>query len=318
MRALPTKARRLRVEGKDHRLSFFQGKNVDRDYPLLVAIVEEGSLSAAGRRLKLSAPMVSKRLARLEERLGARLIQRSTRRLALTDVGQAFYERIAALLVQAREAEAMVAGRVGQVSGLLRLSAPTSFGRLHVAPHLKAFLDLHPAVQLELDLSDSYVNLLGERIDLAIRIGGLPEKGLASEIVAPNHRVICAAPDYLARHGRPETIADLADRSLLAADGQLPWRLEGPEGAVQVTGHSAVRTNSSEVVRELALAGAGIALRSTWDVGPMLADGRLVRVLDAYRGAAGVAIHAVRPAAAHVPPAVTAFVAFLKERLAYL
>lgn len=291
---------------------------MDRDYSLLVAIVEEGSLSAAGRRLKLSAPMVSKRLARLEERLGARLIQRSTRRLALTDVGQAFYERIAALLVQAREAEAMVAGRVGQVSGLLRLSAPTSFGRLHVAPHLKAFMDLHPAVQLELDLSDAYVNLLGERIDLAIRIGGAPDKGLVSEIVAPNHRVICAAPDYLARHGRPETIADLADRALLAAEGQLPWRLEGREGPVQVTGRSLVRTNSSEVVRELVLAGAGIALRSTWDVGPMLADGRLVHVLGEYRGAAGVAIHAVRPAATHVPPAVMAFVAFLKARLAYL
>ena len=291
---------------------------MDRDYPLLVAIVEEGSLSAAGRRLKLSAPMVSKRLARLEDRLGARLVQRSTRRLALTDVGQAFYERIASLLAQAREAEAMVAGRVGQTSGLLRLSAPTSFGRMHVAPYLKGFMDVHPAVRLELDLSDAYVDLLAERIDLAIRIGGATAKTLLSEVVAPSHRVICAAPAYLDRHGRPESLLDLSNHALIAAEGQLPWRLEGPDGAVHVAGKSVVRTNSSEVVRELTLAGAGIALRSIWDVGDMLREGRLVRVLEGYQGTSEVAVLAVRPASVFVPPAVTAFVAFLKERLAHL
>jgi len=288
---------------------------MDSDYPLLVAIVEEGSLSAAGRRLQLSAPMVSKRLARLEARLGARLIQRSTRRLALTDVGQAFYERVADLLAQAREAEAMVAGRVGQAAGPLRISAPTSFGRMHIAPHLAGFLTDHPQVQLELDLSDGYVDLLGGRLDLAIRIGTLPGKGLASEVVAPNHRFLCAAPTYLRAWGTPDMLADLAQHRLLAAEGQLPWRLEGPDGPATFAGQSHVRTNSSEVVREMTLTGGGIALRSTWDVGDMLADGRLVRILPQWRGKSDVAIHAVRPRAAFVPPAVTAFVAFLKQRL---
>jgi len=290
----------------------------DPDYSLLQAVVEEGSLTAAGRRLNLSPPMVSKRLARLEARLGARLIQRSTRRLAMTDIGQAFYERVADILAQVRDAEAMVAGRAGQSSGVLRVSAPTSFGRMHVAPHLKDFLDAHPAVRLELDLSDAYVDVLGERLDLAIRIGPLPDKGLVAEQIAGNHRVICVAPAYLAVHGAPGSLADLSRHHLLAADGQLPWRLEGPEGPTLVQGHSHVRTNSSEVVRELTLAGAGIALRSTWDVGGLLASGDLIRILPGWRGAADVAIHAVRPRAALVPPAVTAFIAFLKARLAGL
>ena len=281
------------------------------DYALFAAVVEAGSLSGAARNLKLSPAMVSKRLAALEQRLGARLIQRTTRRLSLTDIGQAFHEQVTAILAAMDKAEAMVAGRVGTPSGRLRVSAPTSFGRMHIAPFLQDFLAEHPGIALDIDLTDHVVDLLEERIDVAVRIGPRPEGNLASEQLAPNRRLLCASPDYARTHGLPESAADLDRHGLLAATGQLPWRLEGPRGALVVVGESLVRTNSSEVVRELVLAGVGIALRSSWDIAEQLRTGRLVRVLPDYEGASDIGIYAVRPRADLVPPNVRAFIDFL-------
>nr|WP_047166264.1 LysR family transcriptional regulator [Sphingomonas sp. Y57] len=278
------------------------------DYNLFVTIVEAGSLSAAGRRLRISPAMVSKRLARLEARLGATLVHRTTRRLLLTDVGQGFYEDANRILDAVRSAEARVAGRVGQPGGQLRVSAPTSFGRMHVAPYLHAFLDRYPRIELSLDLDDGFVDLLGERIDVAIRIATCPEGSLVAHHLAENRRILCAAPAYLAAHGMPETIADLSRHRLLAADHQFPWRLEGPDGPVGFDGVSTVRTNSSEVARELTIAGLGIALRSTWDVGPALRDGSLVRILPEISGATDVAIYAVQPRGTAGAPNAVAFV----------
>ena len=281
---------------------------MQQDYALFVAIVETGSLSAAGRRLRISPAMVSKRLARLEARLGSRLIHRTTRRLMLTDVGQGFYEDVCGILEATRTAEARVAGRIGQPGGRLRISAPTSFGRLHIAPYLKAFLERFPRVDLSLDLDDGFIDLLGERIDVAIRIAAEPAGSLAAHRLAENHRILCAAPSYLAEHGTPTGVADLAQHRLLAAVHQLPWRLEGPDGPVSIDGASVVRTNSSEVARELSLAGLGIALRSTWDIGPALREGGLVRILTDIRGATDVGIYAVQPRGAENAPNARAFV----------
>ncbi|MHA3790786.1 LysR family transcriptional regulator [Sphingomonas sp. YL-JM2C] len=278
------------------------------DYNLFVTIVEAGSLSAAGRRLRISPAMVSKRLARLEARLGVTLVHRTTRRLLLTDVGQGFYEDASHILDAVRTAEARVAGRVGQPGGRLRVSAPTSFGRMHVAPYLRAFLDRYPRIELSLDLDDGFVDLLGERIDVAIRIATRPEGSLVAHHLAENRRILCAAPAYLAAQGTPATLADLSRHRLLAADHQFPWRLEGPDGPVGLDGVSAVRTNSSEVARELTVAGLGIALRSTWDVGPALRDGSLVRILPEISGATDVAIYAVQPRGTAGAPNAGAFV----------
>ncbi|KKC25130.1 LysR family transcriptional regulator [Sphingomonas sp. SRS2] len=278
------------------------------DYALFVAIVEAGSLSAAGRRLRISPAMVSKRLARLEARLGSTLVHRTTRRLVLSDVGQGFYEDVRHILETTRAAEARVAGRIGQPGGALRISAPTSFGRLHIAPYLKGFLDRFPRIDISLDLDDGFVDLLDERIDVAIRIATEPTGSLSAHRLAENHRILCAAPAYLAGHGVPTTIADLADHRLLAAVHQLPWRLEGPDGPVSIEGESAVRTNSSEVARELTIAGLGIALRSTWDIGMALRDGSLVRILPDICGATDVAIYAVQPRGAESSPNARAFV----------
>ncbi len=284
----------------------------DPDYALFVAVAESGSLSAAARALRISPAMVSKRLQKLENRLGVTLVHRTTRRLALTEAGERFRDDLSTILVSLDAAEARVTGARGTPAGPLRISAPTSFGRLHVAPHLGTFLAAHPAVALTFDLTDGFVDLLGERVDVAIRIASEVPANVVAHRLATSRRVLCAAPSYLAAHGVPATVQGLDDHRLLAAAGQMPWRLVAEGRAIQVERDSHVRTNSSEMVRELALGGVGIALRSLWDVGDALRDGRLVRALPEWEGSAAVGIYAVHLRSGAVPAAVGAFVAFLQ------
>ncbi|GLV30433.1 transcriptional regulator [Sphingobium sp. TomTYG75] len=286
---------------------------MDPDYLLFARAVDAGSLSAAGRILNISPAMMSKRLSRLEARLGVRLIHRTTRRLALTEEGASLHRDLVAILDAIQQAEQRVTSRHRSASGPLRISAPTSFGRLHVAPHVGRFLDLHPRVDLELNLSDAYEDLLAERIDVAIRITSDIPPHLEGHHLATNRRILCASPAYLAVHGIPDKIADLPRHRLLAADGQLPWRLVNGRARKLIDGQSHVRTNSSEIVRELALTGVGIALRSLWDVGDLIAEGSLLRVLDSWEGPADLAVHAVHPRAAGRPAAVDAFIGFLRD-----
>lgn len=288
---------------------------MDADYDLFALAVEGGSLSAGARALGISPAMASKRLQRLEARLGVRLLHRTTRRLVPTPAGERFHADVVAIRAAVQEAEARVTGARREPAGRLRVSAPTSFGRLHVAPQLHHFLAAHPAVSLELDLTDGFVDLVADRVDVAVRIAAAVPGGVAAHRLATSRRVLCASPGYLATHGLPAGVRDLKAHRLLAAEGQLPWHLVSGPRRASVDGMSHVRTNSSEIVRELALTGVGIALRSLWDVGDALASGALVRVLPEWEGSADVGIYAIHPHAALVPPAVTAFVAFLAERV---
>ena len=288
----------------------------DPDYALFAAVVSAGSLSAAARARGLSPAVVSKRLARLEGRLGVGLIHRTTRRLALTAAGERFHADVVAILEAVRAAEERVTGGGREPVGPLRVSAPTSFGRLHIAPHLPDFLERYPEVALHLELADTFTDLLAERIDLAIRIAAVVPPSLVATRLAGSRRVLCASPRYLQRQGWPVDAAALRRHRLLAAEGQLPWRLVRGRHRVLVDGVSHVRTNSSELVRELCIGGAGIALRSLWDVAEPLSTGALVRVLPELQGSTDVAIHAVRPRAAVESAAVTALVGFLAERFA--
>lgn len=286
---------------------------MDPDYELFVKVAESGSLAAAGRALGLSPATMSKRLARLEVRLGVQLIHRTTRRLAITEPGERFYRDVVSILAMIAATEARVTGQAGVLSGVLKVSAPTSFGRLHLAPHLKPFLEAHPHLSLELDLSDEFVDLLSNRVDVAIRIGAHVGRGLTATRLAASGRVLCAAPGYLEEAGTPQTIAQLKEHRLLAASGQLPWTLISRRGVATIDEASHVRTNSSEVVRELTLAGVGIALRSLWDVGQDLSEGRLVHVLPDYRASSETGIYAVQPEADLTPHSVTAFIDFLRR-----
>jgi DNA-binding transcriptional LysR family regulator len=283
------------------------------EFDIFARVVTAGSMSAAGRELGLSPPVVSKRIKSLEERLGTRLLQRTTRQLALTESGKGFYERVVAILASVDEAEAWVSRRAAAARGLLRVSAPTSFGRMHVAPHLVDFLAAYPEITLDLSLSDQFVDVVAEGFDLAIRIADLQDSSLVAKRLAPVHRVLCAAPAYLDRHGEPESLAALQRHRLLLHNAD-HWRLESAAGAATVKVESAVRTNSSEVVREAVLAGMGIALRSTWDVGPEIESGRLRIVLPDWRASARVGVHAVYPSRRHLAHKVRVFMDFLGER----
>jgi len=289
---------------------------MDPDYDLFVTICEAQSLSAAGRRRHLSPASVSKRLHRLEERLGVRLIHRTTRRLSLTARGEGLYRDLVTIRASLKEAEERASGRGNAPVGPLRITAPTSFGRLYLPPVIAEFSQSCPEVEIDLNLSDSFIDLFSERFDLAIRIGSRMEGGLVAHHLAESRRVLCAAPAYLAHHGEPATLADLAGHYLLAADGQLPWNLAGPQGQVRYGGASAVATNSSEMVRELTLRGLGISLRSLWDVSRALADGGLVRVLPAYEGSHDAAVFAVHTPSPSLPAAVRIMIEHLTRAFA--
>lgn len=281
------------------------------DYEVFARVIKAGSLSAAARELHSSPAMISKRLTRLEDRLGVRLLQRTTRRLTPTEVGQSFYERVLAVLSAVEEAENVAAVDSAQPRGLLKVSLPTTFGRVHIAPRLKSFLDANPELRLHVELQDEYIDLVARGFDLAVRIGTLPDSSLVARRLAPNRRVLCASPIYLEKYGEPRELQDLYNHRLLAASPQALWRLEGPEGPVSFKPQSFLQTNSSEVVREAVIAGIGIALRSTWDVSQELRRGVLRRVLPAFSGASDVNIYAVYSGRQHVPAKIRAFVDWL-------
>lgn len=282
------------------------------DMEIYARVISAGSMSAAGREMGLSPAVISKRIRRLEERLGTRLLQRTTRQIAMTESGQGFYERVIAILASVEEAEAYVADGAAQAKGTLKVAAPTSFGRLHIAPHLGRFFLDNPGLSVNLDLEDNFVDIVGEGYDLAIRIAELSDSSLVARRLAPVHRVLCASPEYLKRYGEPESIGDLMENHVcLAAANQDPWRLVGPDGAVTIRTHAPVRTNSSEVVRECLLTGVGVALRSTWDIGPELRDGRLKVLLPHYRASNKVGLYAVYPSRRFLAAKVRVFIDFL-------
>ncbi|MCY6382281.1 LysR family transcriptional regulator [Hoeflea prorocentri] len=283
------------------------------DLEVFAQVVSAGSLSAAGRELGLSPAVVSKRLRRLEERIGTRLIQRTTRQISLTEAGQGYYERIVAVLAGIEEAEAFVTRRSQQARGLLKVSAPSTFGRLHIAPHLKTFMGANPDLSVSLSLTDSYVDIVAEGFDIAIRIGELSDSSLVARQLAPVRRILCAAPSYVAENGMPESIEDLERHICLPPHNNEPWKLEGPDGPLLYRPSGPLMTDSSEVIRETLISGLGIALRSTWDVSQELKDGKLVQVLPDYRGSRNVAVYAIYASRRFLPTKVRVFVDYLAE-----
>ncbi len=276
-------------------------------------VVATGSLSAAARELGLSAAMVSRRLAGLEARLGVRLVNRTTRSLHLTDEGASYYASCARVLADIEHANASVSAGRNEPQGTLRVAVPASFGNQHVAPLVPQFVARYPAVQLLLSLSDRTVNLMEEGFDLAIRIAALPDSSLTARRLAPNRRVVCASPEYLRRHGTPRTPEELVQHNcLLAAEFSGAWEYsaaDGRSGSVRVTGRYVC--DNWEVLREWALAGLGVALKSTWDVRRHLESGALVSLLPGYSFDSDVAIYAVYPHRRHLPAKTRAFIDFL-------
>jgi DNA-binding transcriptional LysR family regulator len=283
-----------------------------------VRVVDARSYSAAARQLGATTSALSKRVAKLEGVLGVRLLERTTRRLAPTEAGAAFYERCLRVLDELGEAERAATQLGSAVRGTLRLNAPVIFGELHVAPLLPPLLERHPDLRIDLSLSDRYVDLVDEGFDLAVRIGRLADSSLAARRLGRVPAVVCASPAYLERRGAPKTPADLARheclRYSLAGAGR-EWRLRGPDGkerAYAAAGRCSL--NHGGAMREVALAGGGLAQLPLFLVADALRAGRLRSVLDEHR-VSDFGIYAVYPAGRAPSPKVRAAVEFFAEAL---
>lgn len=281
------------------------------DLEVFASVAASGSMSLAAKELGLSPAVISKRIKRLEEKLGARLFQRTTRQISLTEAGSGFYQRVLAVLEGLEEAEDFVSGRSNNLTGTLKVSASTSFGRMHIAPHLRGFMERYPDLAINLVLSDEFTDLVAGGFDLAIRIADLADSSLVAKRLAPVRRVICASKRYVETYGAPKSISDLKNHRCLPAHNNELWRLEGPEGAVQFRPEGMLITNSSEVIREAVISGLGIALRSTWDVGQELKDGRLVQLMPQYEGSSNITLSAVYPSRRFLPAKVRLFIDYL-------
>jgi DNA-binding transcriptional LysR family regulator len=246
-----------------------------------VAVAESGSISEAARRLQLAKSVVSARLAEVERSLGATLLHRTTRRLSLTEDGSAFLERAARIVREVQDAEADMAERRGTLSGPLRISAPVTFGRMHLGPALLPFLAAHPAVELTLDFDDRRVDAAADGFDAVVRHGPLADSRLVAWQLAPSRRVLVAAPAYLERYGVPRTPQDLQQhRGIFYTNrGAADWRFEGPAGAVVLSAQPALRLNNGDVMHDAARAGLGLALLPTFIVGDSLRTGAL-KIVD--------------------------------------
>lgn len=284
---------------------------------VFVKAVESGSFSAAARALGLTPSAISKLITRLEDRLGARLLNRTTRRLGLTEEGEAFYQRARPILAEIEAAEGAVSQLRAAPRGQLKINAAASFAQNWVVPLIPEFMDRYPEVSIDLTLSDSIVDLVEEGVDVAIRIAELADSSLIARRLAPGHRAICASPEYLARHGAPETPDDLARHNCLTLS--LPsslneWEFDGPNGRRRVRITGTFRANNAIALHRAALAGLGLMRGSRFLVGADIKAGRLVPVLSQFACPGESAIYAVYPHSRHLSPKVRAFVDFLVER----
>lgn len=286
------------------------------DFAIFVRVVELGSLSAAGRDMRLSAAVVSNRIARLEKDVGTRLLNRTTRHVSLTEEGSRYYDHCVVILNELEQAESAITSGTVEPRGPIKVTAPTVFGRLHVAPHVPRFLERHPQMQVRLHLTDALVDLVQERVDLAIRIAALTDSTSIVRTLAPNRRMIVAAPDYLKRHPAPKEPEDLLDHNCLLlrfpGSKQFRWTVQGRDGPVTLRVSGNMDSNSGEALRDWCLAGHGLALKSLWEIVDDLNEGRLVPVLTDCPPLSH-AIYAVYPHSQHAPPRVRAFIDFLAE-----
>jgi DNA-binding transcriptional LysR family regulator len=289
-----------------------------REISTFVEVVARGSLSAAARAEGIAPAMIGRRLDALEARLGVKLLQRTTRKLALTDEGTAFLEDCQRILGELEEAEAAVSEHSARATGNLLVSAPAGFGRQHVAPLLPSFLAEHRDLAVNLNLNDRVVDVVGEGVDVAIRIASLTDSNLVGVKLADNQRVVVASPAYLKRHGTPGTLGDLARHTCLAISSegsQRGWTFRDNGKIVTLKVGGNMVCNDGAVLHAWALAGKGLAWRSMWEVGTQIEAGRLCTVLDGY-AAPGNDIYAVFAQRRHLPLRIRAFVDFLRRAYA--
>ena len=283
-----------------------------------VSVATRGSLTAAANAEGVAPAIMGRRLDGLEERLGVKLLLRTTRRITLTHEGSAFLEDCQRLLADLANAEASVSAGGVKASGHLRITAPAGFGRRHVAPLVPKFRELHPEVTISLNLSDRVVDIAGEGFDCAVRVGDMPDSSLVSVRMADNRRLCVATPGYLARHGMPHTPADLVRFHCLTLSSDASqtrgWAFKsGADSVNYMKPAGPLDCSDGQVLHDWCMAGYGIAWRSTWEVESEIAAGQLVAILEDY-AAPPNGIYAVFPQRKHLPLRVRLWIDFLKER----
>ncbi len=288
------------------------------DIAVFVRVVDAGSFTRAAEQLRLSRPVVSKYVSRLEDRLGVRLLNRTTRRLSLTEAGRIFHERCARGLQDIEQAEAEVSRLQENPRGVLRLNTPMSFGILHIAPLLPEFQASYPDITIDMNLDDRQVDVIEEGFDVSVRIAELPDSSLVARRLAPCRHAVVATPAYLERNGTPRTPKDLSDHNILAFSYQASmddWHFIAPDKRpVSVAVSGELQANNSLALREALLAGAGIMRTPTFVVGHDIQAGRVIPLLPNYQ-ALEVSIFLVYPQRRHLSPKVRAFADFIAGKI---
>ena len=288
------------------------------DIAVFTQVVDSGSFTAAAERLSLSKSVVSKYVTRLEDRLGARLLNRTTRRLSLTEVGRVFYERSLRGLQEIEEAEAEVSRLQGKPRGTLRLNTPMSFGILHIAPALPDFLRRYPEISVDMNLDDRKVDVIEEGFDLSIRISELPDSALIARRLAPCRHAVVASPEYLEQNGIPTTPDDLRHHNIISyryQESAREWHFrDSDKKTISVPISGTVQMNNSLALREALLGGIGMTRTPTFVVGQDIQSGRLKQVLTNYE-TLEVSIYLVYPQRRHLSPKVRAFIEYFAERI---
>lgn len=282
---------------------------------LFVRVAALGAFGKAGREFGLSPTAATQRIKGLEAELGVKLFNRTTRAVALTGDGEVFLSHAIRIIESVEDARSDLAGGTKNIRGELRVAGSASFGRRYMAPYIAEFLRAYPEVRVRLELSDGIVDIVEQGFDLALRIGTLGSSTLIARKLADNPRLLVASPAYLDAAGRPQRPKDLAAHNCLVLADNRSWRLRDNHGEVhEIRATGTFSTNYGEVITEAALADAGIALKSIWDIRPHLADGSLVPVLEAYRVEPLWSLWAVRPPGQMVPARVRAFIDFLRMK----
>jgi DNA-binding transcriptional LysR family regulator len=280
------------------------------------AVATKGSLTAAANAEGVAPAVIGRRIDALEERLGVKLLVRTTRRITLTHEGSAFLEDCQRILTELATAEASVTEGGVKASGHLRITAPAGFGRRHVAPLVPRFLGLHPDVSLSLNLSDRVVDIVNEGFDCAVRVGDLPDSSLVSVRLADNRRMCVATPDYLKRHGTPRTPAELSKHRclLLSSESSQPrgWAFTVDGKVIHIRPGGTLDCSDGQVLHDWCAQGLGIAWRSTWEVQDEVSDGRLIAVLEEF-AAPPNGVYAVFPQRKHLPLRVRLWIDFIKQ-----
>lgn len=291
---------------------------VDSELGFFCLLVKQGSLAATARELNLTPPAVSRRLALLEERLGVRLLNRTTRRISLTSEGEVYFERAQRILSDIVDMERQVSSSRAAPRGLLRVNAPLGFGRSYIGPAVSAFIKAYPEVEVQLHLTDRPIALPDESIDVAIHFGEVPDSRLIARRLAVNRRLLVAAPGYLRTAGVPVHPHDLTQHQCIAlrqnSGAWGNWRLNRGERAETIKVHGRLTTNDGEVALNWALDGLGILMRAEWDVSKYLRSGRLQQVLADY-DTPSADVYAVFTERLNLSAKVTSFVDHLREYL---